>query len=112
MNKRPSKIKIACFDIAIEDYIPQQAAILARFGEFSCSESMIRIDPNIDKIKGIDTLLHELNHAIYWAYGLEDADKEERVVATFATAWTQVFRDNPDLLEFIKTSLESKDNVD
>lgn len=106
--KRPTKIKVACFDIAIEDYITHQAAILQRFGEFSVSESLIRICPNISKIKGIDTLLHEINHVIYWAYGMEDQDEEERIVGTYATAWTQVFRDNPDLLEFIKHNLKEE----
>lgn len=103
--KIPNKIKVAAFDIEIKKYAIHQASILGRFGEFSCSELCIRIDPDIMPIKRIDTLIHELNHAIYWVYGMEDEDKEERVVATFATAWTQVYRDNPELLNFISINL-------
>ena len=106
MTKRPAKIKVACFDIDVIDFTQHEATLLARFGEFSALENRIRIDPAINRIKGIDTLLHELSHAIYWAYGIEDEDKEERIVGTFATAWTQIFRDNPDLLVFIQESLK------
>ena len=105
MIKRPTKIKVACYDIDIIDFTPHESAIKARFGEFSCLENCIRLDPSITRINQIDTLLHEINHAIYWAYGIDDADKEERIVAAFATAWTQVFRDNPALLDFITASL-------
>lgn len=69
-------------------------------------ESTIRLDGGMNPIKAVDTLLHEINHAIYWAYGINDDDKEERVVGTFATAWTQVFRDNPRLLQYITESLK------
>ena len=106
--KRPTKIKVACFDINIIDFTSHEASLLARFGEFSALENHIKLDPAINKIKEVDTLLHELNHAIYWAYGIDDEDKEERIVGTFATAWTQIFRDNPELLEFIKHNLETK----
>lgn len=105
--KRPTKIKVACFDISIEDFAPHEAAALNLFGRFVSTQLQIKIDSTIHKIKYVDTLLHELNHVIYWAYGMEDGDKEERIVGTFATAWTQVFRDNPQLLEFIKTSLKA-----
>lgn len=103
--KLPEVIKVACFDVKIEDWKPISAAASSRFGEFSCLESLIRIDTSIDRIKVIDTLLHEICHAIYWAYGIEDGDKEERVVGFFATAWTQIYRDNPHLLEYIKHTL-------
>ena len=52
-------------------------------------------------MKVLDTLLHELNHAVYWAYGMEDEDKEERIVGTMATAWAQIFRDNPEFVAWI-----------
>ena len=53
--------------------------------------------------------MHEINHAIFWAYCIQNEDKEERVVSTMATAWTQIFRDNPKILRFIQTCVSGGD---
>ena len=101
----PKKIKIACFDIKIIDWNPLSASSCRKYGEFSSVESVIRVDFSGSKINSIDTLLHEINHAICWAYGMQDDDKEERIAGMFATGWTQVYRDNPGLLAFIQEQL-------
>ena len=101
----PSYIKVAAFDIKVYAWDHRSAAAANRFGEFSCNEQCIRIDTSISRFKTVDTLFHEINHAIYWAYGLEDSDKEERIVGTFATAWVQVIRDAPGLIPFIQELL-------
>jgi len=102
--KIPTKIRILAFDFKIENWHPHSAR--GKFGEFSSLEALIKVNFSTDKINALDTLLHEINHAIYWCYGIEDDDKEERVVSAFTGAWIQVYRDNPWLLEFIKDSLE------
>ncbi len=101
----PSKIKVACFDVKVEEFNPGAPASRMLHGEFSSIEMMIRIDTSTDKIKVVDTLMHEICHAICWAYGIEDEDKEERVVGTMATGLTQVYRDNPELLTFMQDKL-------
>ena len=98
----PQSVRVAAFDIAIIAWPHTAAAAAAKFGEFSSLELCIRVDASVAPIKLIDTLIHEINHAIYWAYGIDDADKEERLVATMATAWTQIYRDNPALLTMIR----------
>lgn len=103
--KVPSKVKVAAFDIAIKMWTHKEASSIQRFGEFSNLEQCIRIDETLNDIKIVDTLIHEINHAIYWAYSIDDEDKEERIVGMFAGAWTQVFRDNLELLDFIKNKL-------
>ncbi len=107
----PQAIKIAAFDIKIEEWKPISASANRRYGEFSSMESNIRIDTSVNYIKIVDTLLHEISHAIYWAYGMEDEDKEERIVATFATAWTQIYRDNPFLLQWIHATLNPIEGI-
>ncbi len=102
----PKKIKVIAFDIAIHQWESKEANALQRWGQFNADEMVIRIDKSLNPIKMIDVLVHEINHAIYWAYGMEDEDKEERIVGMFATAWTQVYRDNPELLEFIMEALK------
>jgi len=102
--KIPTKIRILALDFKIEDWHPHEAC--TKFGEFKPLASLIKVDFSTEKISALDTLLHEINHAIYWTYGMDDEDKEERVVSIMSSAWVQVYRDNPWLLEFIKDSLK------
>lgn len=51
-------------------------------------------------------MLHEILHAIYWVYGVEDEDKEERLVGMMASALTQVWRDNPQVVTWLNEQLK------
>jgi len=104
IDKLPTMVRVLAFDIEIVDWKPHGAR--NKFGEFSALENIIRIDFSTDKINVVDTLIHEINHAIFWAYGIHDEDKEERTVAILSSAWVQVFRDNLWILSFIGGKLE------
>lgn len=99
--KPPGSIKVAGLDVEVELMSPREAHSVELFGSFSSVEMIIRIDDTLPLWKMLDTLLHEIFHAIFFIYHLEDDDKEERTVGVMGTAWTQVLRDNPDLLKFI-----------
>lgn len=104
--KLPASIRIGPIDFRIEKWSSHAADSRRAWGECSLSEFVIRIQENIPRPeKTADTLLHEIGHAIWAVWKLEDADKEERVVSTMATAWTQVYRDNPWLLDWIKEAI-------
>ncbi len=98
----PTSIRVAAYDIALLVWPPLAAASAKRYGEFSSMELCIRIDPGHFPVKVLDTVLHEVNHAIFWAYGIEaQCDNEERLCGMLATAWTQIYRDNPALVRWI-----------
>jgi hypothetical protein len=102
----PASIRVGPFDFGIEKLSAQRAMGRDYFGEFSPCEGRLALQLDMPSaVKAADTLLHEAGHAIYWTYGLADEDTEERVVGIFATAWAQVFRDNPWLLEWIGSAL-------
>ena len=93
--KLADSVRVGCYDFRIEKWDSHAANASRRYGEFSSIEQVIRIDRNlISRIKAVDTFLHEVSHAIYWTYGIDDSDKEERVCGTLGIAWTQVYRDN------------------
>jgi hypothetical protein len=98
----PKPVKIACFLVPILRWPRKESADAQRFAEFSALEQTIRVDEDIVPGKMLDTVLHELNHAVFWAYGIEDGDKEERVVGLLGTAWAAIFLDNPHLVDWIK----------
>ncbi len=102
----PASIRVGPFDFGIEKLSAQRAMGKDYFGEFSPCEGRIALQVDMPcAVKAADTVLHEAGHAIYWTYGLAERDDEERVVGTFATAWAQVFRDNPWMLDWVARSL-------
>tara|TARA_Y100000296_G_scaffold84947_1_gene119645 strand:- start:823 stop:1173 length:351 start_codon:yes stop_codon:yes gene_type:complete len=106
MNKIPIVLKIAAFDITVED-LPHGNE-LNGWGDFSALHQRIRLDKtSLQKLprKYADSFLHETLHAVCWVYGVQDEDKEERVVTTIATGLAQVFRDNPEVLPWIEEKL-------
>lgn len=67
-------------------------------GEYHCHpkyEICVLHDANVSNI--VDTLFHEISHAIWDIYGIEEGNNEEQVVSILASAWTQIMRDNPRL---------------
>lgn len=99
-------IRIAAFDWTLTRFTDVVAMGDERFGYCNkCNLEIAYQQTFASQAKFIDTLFHEIFHAIYWAYGVEDEDKEERVVGMLATAWTQVHRDNPWLIDLAKECL-------
>jgi hypothetical protein len=76
------------------------------FGDFTYIQGQIRIDSRLKKGALVDTLLHEVLHAI-WAVGhlKSKREKEERAVSVTATTLTQIFRDNPHFMKWITKNL-------
>jgi hypothetical protein len=102
----PRSLRVGPFDFGIEKLSAQRAIGKDCFGEFSSCEGHVALQLDMPSpAKAADTLLHEAGHAIYSTYALAEEDKEERVVAVFATGWAQVFRDNPWLLQWLERSL-------
>lgn len=93
----PSVIRVGAFDIELLAFSNAAIAEKESFGEFSAVGLCIRIDPRIHPIKFVDTFYHELMHAIYWAYHIEDEDKEERTVSMMSSALVDFHRNNPRL---------------
>jgi len=103
----PKTITIGPFDIIIEEWSNGTANDNKCYGQFSSMQQKISIDTSLRPQKLIHTLLHEINHAICWVYNIneETRKKEEFIVDTFAIAWQCIYRDNPELYNFIKGGL-------
>lgn len=101
-ERLPKKLRISAYDFRLELWDSSQAQSTRKFGEFSAIEQRITIQAEYaSPVTMVDTLLHEILHAIYWVHGIDDKDEEERIVNTMAVAWTQVWRDNPALLDWL-----------
>lgn len=92
----PRYVRVGPYDIAMIAEGAAWETANRRFGEFSTIEQAIRFNGEMPSVaKMLDTIMHEVFHAIFWAYDLEDEDKEERTVSSMATGWVAFLRDNP-----------------
>lgn len=106
MAKLPTKIKVAGFDVNVKSLSPSEQFSESIHGDFNPIPITMRVeDPAVSNLRQLDTLLHELNHSIWWAYGIEEADPEDRIVSIMATGMVQILRDNPKLLKYINEVL-------
>lgn len=101
----PSSVKVGHLDYAIMSWGKRAAHESDRMGECGHQTLEIRIDFDHHPRQSANTLLHEITHAIWWAYGLQAADDQERTVTVLANGWSQVWRDNPSIFAWIVSML-------
>jgi hypothetical protein len=101
----PSTIRVGAYDFRIEKWSPHAASANRRWGEVSSVEQTIRIQRDMPtRYKAVDTVIHEIMHALYWAVGVDDEDTEERIVSLLSTATASLYRDNSWLIDWIKSA--------
>lgn len=72
------------------------------YGDYDPLSHTIRIRRHIrSRSLVIDTIMHELTHAIWSVFLMKPSDKEERLVHMFASGLTQLLLDNPDFLRWL-----------
>jgi hypothetical protein len=101
----PEAVKIGYRTFRIEDWEPGAAATKARFGECDTNAGVIRISRMFGAAKAANTLLHEILHGCYAVFCIDAEDDEEQTVSAVANALSTVWRDNPDVLNWIGRQL-------
>ena len=108
----PKKIKVGYVDLDII-VVPKNSKFSKdNYGEYDSKTNSIRLAEGQRKIEELSSLLHEVLHAICWQSSLsteggilEKNKLEEVVVNSIANNLTQVFKENPALLSYIKESV-------
>lgn len=105
----PKTVKVAYRDYRIELFHHWEAVDKQRFGEHDGNQGVIRLDANLDPMKAVNTMLHELLHAVWLAFNVPDKKAvEEEVVGPVSNGLVTVFRDNPALVAWIAKTLEDR----
>ena len=97
--KIPAKIKVAhhSYDVIAEDRV---WASETKYRGCCASQTLtIKFDKNLLGTRLIETLLHEVLHAIYHEYNIKDEDEEERIITQMSTGLCQVLIENPEFKE-------------
>ena len=109
MKKKPSlpkTIRIGPHDVTICIRKEEEDR---NFGTWDENQMLIRIDRDFHSVyRAIEVVLHEIDHAIRDIYVVKEKDAEERQTTTMARGWTQVWRDNPNLLRWLMHCLHGK----
>jgi hypothetical protein len=100
----PGTIRVGPHDIAITYLTDEEAK--EDFGYFKTGELTIGISREfVTGSMAVDTVVHELLHAIWFTAIKDESSPEERAVATVATQLTQVIRDNPELIKWLQNTV-------
>jgi len=100
----PATIKIGYQDIKVseEDLVDSQ-------GCYQAELSKIRIKEGLDGREQLNTVLHEILHAIVYTYGLKKDfktdEEEEKIVNALGNGLTEVLVRNKELVAFIGKSV-------
>lgn len=98
--KIPAKVKVAghiytiepCDDVWVDDS--------DKWGLCDRQKLVIKYFEGLPESRKVDTVLHEIMHALYYEYDLQSARSEEEFVTRLSTGLHQVFLDT-DLRELL-----------
>lgn len=108
--KIPESIRIGCYDYKVQVRTNVESIGNANVGEFSPREVLIVVNTQMDPIYSLNTLIHEINHAIMYVESTSHTEdwSNEYIVNLMANAWVQIYRDNPELLKYIVETSKCK----
>ena len=89
-------------------WIPQQF-IPDRLGHSDAESQEIVLRANLRGMQALDTLIHEVTHAVSAITGVELTELQTH---TIGYAWAQIFKTNPELLVFIAERLDEEASRD
>lgn len=97
-------VRVGYLDFVVESWKPAFASASYRLGECDRDNAVIRVRSDLGRQVKAEVFLHEVLHACYHI-GCLSGDDEEKIVSIFAKQLAQVWRDNPDMVEFLSASL-------
>lgn len=94
---RPTHVRVMGRNYALlyDNDNPDQA------GECRTEEHEISISDGQPPVEEADTVLHEIMHALWQHLDIGHRRIEEQVIRKMATGLTQVFQDNPALVQYL-----------
>jgi hypothetical protein len=104
MDDLPPSIRIGPHEVRFAALAPAEAR--KNYGTFVPAEQEIRLHPEYASgSMAVDTVLHEVIHAIFAIATVQTDQGEEHIVANLATYLAQIIRDNPDFVTWLQQTV-------
>ena len=104
MDGLPKSVRVGPHDIRFADINGDDAK--KNYGTFVPTEQAIRLhDQYASGSLAVDTVIHEILHAIFAVGTVEVKQGEEHVVSVLGTFLTQIIRDNPELIAWLQKTV-------
>jgi hypothetical protein len=98
----PREVRVGAHDVSIRTFDWREAQTIEADGYFERAKQEIGVfDGLVTATRVGEILMHEINHAICWAYRVDDDADEETFVGMMALAWSALYRDNPSFLPWL-----------
>lgn len=105
----PTSVKVGPWVYRVEEWHTHNASSVGRYGECEHATRTIRVDNSYGARQTAGTLMHELLHAIWGSWNIQDADGEERTVRSMGHGLVAVMVDNPGLATWFEAALSGGD---
>ena len=106
----PESVKVGWANYQIVVMDPDVGTARSLLGEHNSTDHIISVDISKGWPTSLEVLLHEITHAIFHAasYSEVDGPTEEYTTTVLGNGLTQVFMDNPHIVEFIRKVREAE----
>ncbi len=101
--KPPATIKVGYTTLDVVPFSLDLAATPNLYGRFDRAACTIEYHAKQHPQHILDTFIHEVLHACWAQAALSDDDDEERIITGLSNAFTQVLKDNPEFLKWIRS---------
>jgi len=100
--KLPDSVLVGHRDIQIVKLSTNEALTDGIHGNYQSCTGTIQLNTTLEDNHLREVLLHEILHAIYDIYNIQDEDTEERIVSTYAPAMIKLFMDNKQIYKLLR----------
>lgn len=101
----PTAIKVGHRDFQVQIQDRDWSDRHSANGQCSKDQGLIHIAGHLSGALAAESVLHEVMHAAWYVWRVEDGDDEERTVTTLTMALSCIFRDNPDFVDWYMKTL-------
>ena len=99
-TRLPSSVRVGFFVYSIETISAELADSKGLYGYADNNKNEIRVSDGLNDQQLLNTVFHEVLHAIHWQYGLYDGATEEQFTNLSTNGLCAFYADNPDFVDW------------